>query len=144
MEIHFYGHKLPYFEFSNFYVAPITIDGKSYATTEHYFQSRKFVDNSISEQVRRCLTPSQAAAMGRDRNLPLRTDWECIKENVMRTALEAKFTQHMELRNLLLSTGNRKLMEWTPNDTYWACHTYGGKNRLGVLLMELREKLSSQ
>jgi len=140
MDIHFYGRYLPYFEFSNFYRAPITIDGKTYATSEHYFQSQKFLDAKIQEKIRSC-SPSSALSIGNDRNLPLREDWECIKEDVMRKALEAKFTQHPKLKNLLLSTGNRNLMEWKAHGSYWGCYTSGGQNRLGVLLMELREKL---
>ncbi len=61
----------------------------------------------------------------------------------MRQALEAKFTQHDDLRNLLLSTGTAKLVEHTPNDDYWGDGGNGlGKNMLGRLLMEVRDKLA--
>jgi len=80
--------------------------------------------------------------MGRDRKLPLRRDWESVKENIMRRALYAKFTQHPDLKKLLLSTGDAKLVEHTERDSYWGDGGDGsGKNRLGYLLMELREKL---
>jgi hypothetical protein len=41
-EIKFYRVSDPYGEFSNFYKAPIEVDGLEYPTTEHYFQAMKF------------------------------------------------------------------------------------------------------
>ena len=84
-----------------------------------------------------------AARMGRDRSKPLRKNWESVKEQVMRKALRAKFEQHAELRALLLTTAPAKLVEHTENDAYWGDGGHGkGKNRLGYLLMELREQLA--
>ncbi|MFK3657030.1 N-glycosidase YbiA, partial [Escherichia coli] len=83
------------------------------------------------------------ARMGRDRSKPLRKNWESVKEQVMRKALRAKFEQHPELRALLLATAPAKLVEHTENDAYWGDGGNGkGKNRLGYLLMELREQLA--
>ena len=39
----FYGANNPFGEFSNFYHAEMKIDGKTWPTTEHYFQAQKFV-----------------------------------------------------------------------------------------------------
>lgn len=58
--------------------------------------------------------------MGRSRELPLRKDWEKVKDQVMKDVLVAKFTQHDELKQTLLSTGNRTLVEHTENDKYLA------------------------
>ena len=80
--------------------------------------------------------------MGRSRKLPLRKDWEHVKDNVMREALMAKFTQHSDLKQQLLSTGSATIIEHTENDSYWGDGGDGsGKNKLGVLLMEIRERL---
>ena len=81
--------------------------------------------------------------MGREYDIrPLRADWDDVKENVMRQALHAKFTQHRDLCNQLLATGHKYLAEHTHKDKYWADGGDGtGKNRLGVLLMELRNTL---
>jgi ribA/ribD-fused uncharacterized protein len=57
--------------------------------------------------------------MGRNRSLPLRKDWESVKEDIMYLVLHAKFTQHKKLREILLSTGEAKLVEHTKNDRYW-------------------------
>jgi len=45
--IKFYSRRQGYFEFTNFYLAPIMLDGKEYPTTEHYYQSLKFAGTFI-------------------------------------------------------------------------------------------------
>lgn len=83
--------------------------------------------------------------MGRDRKRKLRRDWESAKVNVMREAVLAKFSQHDELRELLLSTGDAKLIEHTENDDYWGDGGDGsGKNMLGRILMDVRTALRDQ
>lgn len=63
----------------------------------------------------------------------------------MRKALVAKFTQHPELKTLLLSTGTAKLIEHTANDDYWGDGGDGtGQNMLGRLLMEMRERFAKE
>lgn len=63
----------------------------------------------------------------------------------MREALLAKFTQYSDLRDLLLQTGEAKLVENSPYDDYWGTGKDGrGQNRLGVLLMQLRNQLRSE
>ena len=47
-----------------------------------------------------------AALMGRSRKRPLRKDWESVKDSIMHGAVPAKFTQHANLRETLLGTGN--------------------------------------
>ncbi len=87
----------------------------------------------------------QAARLGRSRKLPLRKDWESVKVQVMREALRAKFTQHEDLQELLLSTGDAKLVEHTANDHYWGDGGNGrGDNMLGRLLMQLRKQLRQE
>lgn len=87
----------------------------------------------------------EAANLGRSRSMPLRPDWENVKDDAMRTGLRAKFTTHPELRALLLSTGDEPIIEATTSDYYWGCGTCGdGLNRLGELLVELREQFKSE
>lgn len=145
MKINFYKTNDPYGEFSNFSRHPIYVNDKLYPTTEHYFQSQKFVGTTHEDVVRLCGKPSEAARMGRDRNLPLRKDWEEVKEGIMKTALLAKMDQYPKIKELLLSTGDAEIVEHTENDNYWADGGDGsGKNRLGVLLMEIREELKKK
>ena len=144
-EIRFYSTRDAYGEFSNFHPSPFTLNGKKWPTVEHYFQAQKFTGTPSEEEIRQAARPSLAAKMGRSRKRPLRRDWESVKDNVMRTALRAKFEQNEVHRNLLMSTSPAKLIEHTENDAYWGDGGDGsGKNRLGQLLVELREALLSE
>ncbi|WP_339727467.1 NADAR domain-containing protein [uncultured Gimesia sp.] len=141
----FYSVTEEYGEFSNFAAYPIQLDRKRWPTSEHYFQAMKFQDASHREAIRKEKSPMRAARMGRDRKRPLRKDWESVKVSVMRKAVICKFTQHEDLRELLLSTGNAKLVEHTTNDAYWGDGGDGsGKNMLGRILVELREQLRQE
>ena len=148
----FYGKRYPYYEFSNFYETPIVIDGEIWPSTEHYFQAQKFIDpesdtsgEHVDEHVmnvRIAKSPAEAARMGRDRSLPLRSDWEDVKDEVMFKALAAKFTQHKDLYDLLMSTEDALIVEHTEKDRYWGDGENGrGKSMLGNLLMRLRDQL---
>lgn len=141
--LQFYRLNEPYGEFSNFSPHPLRLKDRVWPTVEHYFQAQKFAGTEHEEQIRNTSSPMIAARMGRSRSRPLRPDWENVKEDIMREALRAKFTQHAILRELLLSTGRRPLIEHTKNDRYWADGGDGkGRNRLGALLMELRTELA--
>ena len=143
--IKFYSTADEYGEFSNFAAYPVKLKKKTWPTTEHYFQAMKFKDKSDQEQIRKANSPMLAARMGRDRKRKLRRDWESFKIDVMREAVMAKFTQHGELRTLLLETNDAKIIEHTANDNYWGDGGDGkGKNMLGQILMEVRSKLRKE
>ena len=142
--IKFYSVNDEYGEFSNFARYPININGKVWLTTEHYFQAMKFASKADQEEIRKAKTPMVAAKKGRDRKKTLKRNWESIKDNIMREALVAKFSKHEDLKALLISTGDSRLVEHTENDSYWGDGGDGsGKNMLGRLLMEVREKLKT-
>jgi ribA/ribD-fused uncharacterized protein len=102
----------------------------------------KFEGTEHEDEIREAPTPAIAAKLGRDRSKPLRKDWEEIKDCVMRLAVYEKFTQHADLKSILLSTGDAELVEHTSNDSYWGDGGDGsGKNMLGKILMETRERL---
>lgn len=143
--VEFYNKNEPYYEFTNFYPAPIKLDGKIWPTTEHYFQAGKFPHNqSLQEAIRATMSPRDAFNFARQHDKEKRPDWESVKDDIMRKALSAKFTQHAYLQQLLLATGNAQLVEASALDGYWG---YGankqGKNMLGKLLMELRNTLKN-
>jgi hypothetical protein len=69
-------------------------------------------------------------------------NWSKIKYERMKAVLRAKFVQHSDLRELLLATGDARLVE-TGNVDNAVNRTWGevngkGRNILGLLLMELR------
>ena len=80
----------------------------------------------------------------RGRAVSLRPDWEQVKLGLMEEIVYAKFSQNEELRRLLLSTGDRVLIEGnTWNDTFWgvSLKSGNGQNHLGKILMKVRKRM---
>jgi ribA/ribD-fused uncharacterized protein len=133
---------------SNFYPSPISHDGITYPTNEHFFQAMKTLDIDTRKAIAAAPTPGAAKRMGR--HVPLRPDWEKIKVDVMRLGLILKFTD-AELAEKLVATGDEELVEgnWWHDNTWGNCHCTecsrkGGRNLLGMLLMEVRKELQYQ
>jgi ribA/ribD-fused uncharacterized protein len=125
---------------SNFFFAPVHMDGASYPTVEHAFQAAKTFDAKERARVRGCSTPAQAKGVGR--SVTLRKDWESVKLGIMEALVREKFTKHDELRTKLLATGERRLIEGnTWGDAFWGVCRGRGKNHLGRILMRVREGL---
>lgn len=146
--IEFYHRDGPYGEFSNFYDRPITFHGRTWPTSEHAFQAMKFALTDIkwAKQIAKAPGPGTAARMGRDRAHRIHPKWDSsLRDDVMRAIVLAKFSQHEDLREVLLATGDAILVEHTTNDSYWADGGDGsGKNRLGRILMEVRKCLRDE
>lgn len=141
-EIKFYSTNNEYGEFSNFALYPIKLKGKMWPTSEHYFQAQKFAKTPYENKIRKAPSPMKAAEMGRTRKVKIRRDWEKVKDHIMYDAVKAKFTQHQDLKEILLKTGEAKLIEHTENDSYWGDGGNGkGKNKLGKILMQIRKEL---
>ncbi|MEC4983481.1 MAG: NADAR family protein [Oscillatoria sp. PMC 1068.18] len=148
MTIYFYSSReQPYGCFSNFSRHGFELDGYWWITSEHYFQAQKFLntDPAWFEKIRTAKTPKEAAQMGRSREHPLRDDWERVKDEIMHKAVRQKFTTHPELREILLATGDNLIVENAPGDYYWGCGKDGsGKNKLGEILMQVRQILTQE
>jgi ribA/ribD-fused uncharacterized protein len=140
--IKFYGTGGEYGGFSNFAHYPIRLHGRTWPTVEHFFQAQKFPDTDYEEAIRLARSPAKAKAMGRTRSRRLRPDWERVKDGVMREAVLAKFTEHSDIRAVLLATGDAVIVEDSPTDAYWGAGAHGGgKNKLGRILMSVRDEL---
>ena len=141
-EIRFYSKNEQYAFLSNFHKCDFTLDGRTWATVEHYFQAAKTDDQGEIARVHGADTPAKAKALGR--RVMLRTNWEAVKLDVMRKGLAAKFAIP-DLRARLIATGEARLIEAAPRDYFWGAGAKGtGKNWLGVLLMELRVNLGQR
>lgn len=140
--VYFYSQVDAYAEFSNFAPFGVAIGGVWWPTVEHYFQAQKFDDPNYREKIRRASRPKDAKALGMTRQLPLRPDWEDVKDGLMLEAVRTKFRTHEKLAKLLLSTGERMIVENAPMDAYWGCGPDGkGLNKLGKILMSVRDEL---
>ncbi|MDB6174435.1 MAG: Swarming motility protein ybiA [Chthoniobacteraceae bacterium] len=143
--IYFYDAVGPYGNLSNSSPHPLLLEGRFWVTVEHYFQAQKFTDPQHQETIRNAVSPVSAGRLARKLADAVRADWEEVMEKVMREGLMAKFTQHHDLRRFLLSTGTLMLIAHTESDWYWGDGGDGsGLNRLGFMLMEVRESLKSE
>ena len=140
--IYFYHKNQPYYEFTNFFHAPMTINGIMYSTSEHYFQAHKFWDTNaaVAKLIIAAKTPKEAFDIAQQYKSFVPSDWHNgLKDKIMFFAITQKFIQNPNLKKLLLSTGNKQLVERSPFDNYWGDGGNGtGKNQLGKLLMILR------
>ena len=129
---------------SNFYTSRIVLGAKEYPTVEHAYQAWKTLDPEWFERIRTAGTPGKAKRLGRQ--APRRQDWESVKVEVMRMLLRIKFARGTPLAERLLATVDKGIDEQlieenTWDDTFWGVCEGIGANRLGELLMEIREDL---
>lgn len=143
--IYFYHSDQPWGELSNFSRHSVFLHGIIWPTAEHSYQGQKFEEIRYSEMIRRCQSPALAKKMATNITPDqLRKGWHLHKEAIMLQVLQAKFTQHPDLGEKLLSSAGRMLIEHTSNDSFWGDGANGdGQNRLGHLLMRVRDELRS-
>ncbi|WP_224815351.1 NADAR family protein [Hasllibacter sp. MH4015] len=140
--IYFYAQTDPYAEFSNFAPFGVEMDGVYWRTVEHYFQAMKFHDAAYRDRIRSASKPKDAKALGMTRAIPLRSDWEEVKDDIMYSAVSCKFRTHPGPRDLLLGTGDARIVENAISDYYWGGGQDGsGLNKLGEILMRVRDEL---
>ena len=141
MSIYFLKLKDAHGYMSNFALFPLSLKGKVWPSSEHYYQAQKFAGTDREEAIRLAKNPWWAAKMGRDTAFPIRSDWESVKDNVMLDAVMAKFTQNDGIKEQLLATGDEFLAENMPTDFYWGVGDGTGLNKLGLILMQVREEI---
>jgi ribA/ribD-fused uncharacterized protein len=92
-------------------------------------------------------SPMSAKMMGKPHRAQCREDWNYVRMRIMRWCLRVKLAQNWQtFQELLLSTGDRPIVEESSRDDFWGAKpgpddTLIGENALGRLLMELREDL---
>ncbi len=141
---------------SQWYEAPFELEGKRFSTTEHWMMSEKarlFGDEKTREVILRAASPGEAKKLGRFVENFNESLWEEERVRIVLTANLAKFDQNPRLRDFLLKTGDKVLVEASPTDRIWgiglgaehidAVHPsrWLGHNLLGFVLMEVRDQL---
>lgn len=129
---------------SNFFTTYIDYDGFTYKNAEAAFQAQKTLDPTVRASFTR-MSGAEAKRHGRSRRVDLRPDWDQVKDRIMLEIVAAKFDQNRELAEKLMATGSRDIVEGNDwNDTYWGAYRGRGQNKLGRILMAVREKLISE
>jgi ribA/ribD-fused uncharacterized protein len=149
-EIRFYrASEKPYGAFSNLYRRPIDFEGTTFPTSEHAYQSGKARKPEVRDWVLSAPSPALVAMAAHGLYYwDIAPGWSRTKFDRMRGVLRAKFTQHEDLKELLLSTGDARLVESATVDNevnrLWGEVNGEGRNMLGQLLMELRASLRDE
>jgi ribA/ribD-fused uncharacterized protein len=124
---------------SNFWPAPVVYQEVEYPTVEHAYQAAKSLCLVKRLEISKMKTPGDAKRAGK--YVELRQDWDQVKDEIMENLVRLKF-QIPSLSVLLLQTGNAELIEGnTWGDTYWGRCNGVGKNKLGVILMKIRDEI---
>ena len=146
-EIRFYrANERPYGALSNLYRRPIEFEDRMYPTSEHAYQAGKARRPEVREWLLAAPTPALLAMAAHGLYYwDVAPGWSKNKFDRMLRVLRAKFTQHDDLRQLLLSTGTARLVEAATVDNEvnrtWGEVNGSGRNMLGVLLMRVRSEL---
>ncbi|SOF00940.1 conserved hypothetical protein, ribA/ribD-fused [Burkholderia sp. OK233] len=149
-EIRFYrANEKPYGAFSNLYKRDFDFEGEVYPTAEHAYQAGKARKPEVREWLMAAPTPSLLAMAAHGLYVwDIAADWSKIKFDRMKRVLLAKYGQHDDLKELLLSTGTATLIETATVDNavnrLWGEVNGKGQNKLGQLLMEVRTELRTQ
>lgn len=149
-EISFYrASEKPYGVFSNLYKREIAFEGEVFATSEHAYQAGKARKPAVKKWLMDAPSPSLLAMAAHGLYYwDVAPGWSKIKFDRMRAVLRAKFTQHDDLKEILLGTGDARLVESAtvdnPVNRLWGEVNGVGKNTLGILLMELRSELRKE
>lgn len=135
----------PYFFLSNFYKTPVYYCGFDFPTSEHAYMFAKanpsvYSQEDLTELHRLMYVMTASDVKKFSRSIKLRPDWESVKVKVMAKVLMSKFGDSDILRERLLETSGKTLVEanfW--KDDFWGvCYEKGGFNKLGELLMTTR------
>ncbi|MBB4934868.1 hypothetical protein F4561_005762 [Lipingzhangella halophila] len=159
----FWGHRPPRSGgvgpgcLSQWWPSPFTADGIEYPTAEHYMMAEKarlFGDTDAEDAILSAGHPKEAKDAGRGVRGFDEAVWERERYWVVVRGNHARFAQHAQLRDYLLASGSRVLVEASPRDRIWgiglaadderAHHPdqWRGRNLLGFALMEVRSRLA--
>ncbi len=142
--------------FSQWWPSPFEVDGAMYRTAEHWMMSQKarlFGDAATTARILAAESPKQVKQLGREAKGFDAALWDERKLGIVQEGNFHKFSQNMELRDFLLSTRDRVLVEASPVDPVWGIGLaadnadaanpllWKGGNLLGFALMHARDRL---
>ena len=125
---------------SNYHVCDVVYEGKIYPSSESAYQAAKTCD-PVLQRAFQLMEPFEAKRAGK--TVPLRDDWDWVRDDIMMDILVFKFVAHPVLTEKLLATGGLYLEETNDwRDIYWGVYNGIGENKLGKTLMAIRTALS--
>jgi ribA/ribD-fused uncharacterized protein len=133
----------PWACFSNFYASQVYLWGILWPTSEHAYHAAKFLDRRISDEIRFARGPYEALLIAKANKDKIRPQWnEETRLAVMEEIVVAKAQQHPYIMRKLIETGQRLIIEDSPDDSFWGRGPDGnGRNELGKIWMKVRSYL---
>ena len=142
---------------SNFFPCEINWVDNEFHSSEQCYQYEKSVKNNRPDVAASIAGMKKAGDVKREsKKIYTENAWEEKNIDVMRGVIEEKVKQVKEVRDFLLDTEDKLIVEAVRSDQFWSCgltkeaaantdpSKYPGKNVLGKLYMELREKLRAK
>lgn len=144
---------------SNWFPCETVIDGIIYSCAEQYMMAQKallFGDKEIAEKIMLTDDPQEMKDLGKKARKFNGKIWDGYKQLIVYTAVKAKFTQHEDLRKMLLATGDAIPVECAYHDRVWGIgmdmqnpdaeypDRWQGQNLLGLTIMRVREELRNK
>ncbi len=132
---------------SNFFPCTLHVYGDKFKSSEAAYQYAFAAEHDnwdLAEQIKTAKNAAEAKELSKQIPLgQISSQWNDKKVDIMREILEEKFNQCQQFRQRLKETGKRPLVENTTSKFWARGHDGNGQNKLGVLLMELRDKMYS-
>ena len=137
--VYFYTPK--HYCLDNFSAFQVDIWGKTFPTSEHAYQWKKYEKSApeIARQILQATSPNAVKNISDAHKVEVAKDFD--KLAVMEDVLRAKLAQHEKVRKVLVETGAKMIYENSPVDNYWGIGDGGGQNMLGKLWMKLRKQV---
>ncbi|NQZ76698.1 MAG: NADAR family protein [Ekhidna sp.] len=142
--------------FSQWWESPFEVNGVTYRTAEHWMMAEKarlFDDKIALASILGVQTPSEAKKWGRRVKNFVQDVWEDKRIEIVIEGNYHKFIQNKDLKDYLIGTKNRILVEASPVDSVWGIGMtsndefayiptkWKGHNLLGFALMNVRDRL---
>lgn len=163
--IYFWGHQpskdgtLTQSCFSQWWMAEFKVNGISYRSAEHWMMAKKaelFRDMEMFKKINDAKSPGEAKKLGRKVKGFNEEKWNASRYDIVVEGNYHKFSQHLDLKEFLINTQDRILVEASPVDNIWGVglskdsddianpELWKGLNLLGFALMEVRDKFDKK
>jgi len=142
--------------FSQWFPSAFAVEGITYPTAEHWMMAKKallFEDKENCELILQTAEPAAVKKIGRSVKNFDSIIWETKAYELVVEGNLHKFSQHKNLKEYLIQTGDKIIAEASPVDFTWGIGLskgnpavynplqWKGTNLLGFALMEVRDQL---
>lgn len=144
---------------SQWYKRTFTVDGVKYNCAEQYMMAQKailFKDCFALQKIMEATNPYDQKAFGRTVEFFDMGEWQKVAKDIVYKGNYHKFTEHQDLQGILMSTGEKTLVEASLYDKLWGIGVseddpraqdrakWPGQNWLGEVLTNVRNNVRSK